>query len=147
MKRKLDDGKKRDGSEWKNAYRKYWLRLVLLRGAKRKIITAGRVKVNGKTVRELGTKVDERARIQVDGKLIKREQKVYLLFYKPRGVVTTMKDPEGRRTVADFVRDVPERVFPVGRLDYNTEGLLLLTNDGDLAQALMHPSHGGQQNL
>ncbi|XOQ52887.1 MAG: Pseudouridine synthase [Succiniclasticum sp.] len=107
-----------------------------------KYITAGRVKVNGKTVRELGTKVDERARIQVDGKLIKREQKVYLLFYKPRGVVTTMKDPEGRRTVADFVRDVPERVFPVGRLDYNTEGLLLLTNDGDLAQALMHPSHG-----
>jgi 23S rRNA pseudouridine2605 synthase len=86
-----------------------------------KYITAGRVKVNGKTVRELGTKVDERARIQVDGKLIKREQKVYLLFYKPRGVVTTMKDPEGRRTVADFVRDVPERVFPVGRLDYNTE--------------------------
>lgn len=107
-----------------------------------KYITAGRVKVNGKVVRELGTKVDERAYIQVDGKPVKREHKVYLLFYKPRGVVTTMKDPEGRRTVADYVRDVPERVFPVGRLDYNTEGLLLLTNDGDLAQAMMHPSHG-----
>ena len=106
-----------------------------------KYILAGRVKVNGKIVKELGTKVGEKAFILVDGKPIKREKKAYYLFYKPRGVVTTMTDPQGRRTVADFAKDLPERVFPVGRLDYNTEGLLLLTNDGDLAQKLTHPKH------
>lgn len=104
-------------------------------------ITAGRVKVNGKVVKELGTKVGPNAFIMVDGHPIHRERKTYLLFYKPRGVVTTMKDPEGRKTVADYVKDIPQRVYPVGRLDYNTEGLLLLTNDGELAQALTHPSH------
>lgn len=106
-----------------------------------KYILAGRVKVNGKTVKELGTKVSEKSFITVDGKPIKRERKAYYLFYKPRGVVTTMSDPQGRRTVQDFVKDLPQRVFPVGRLDYNTEGLLLLTNDGALAQGLTHPSH------
>lgn len=107
-----------------------------------KIIAAGRVRVNNKVVTEMGLKVDpERCRIMVDGKLIKAESKVYYMFYKPRGVVTTMNDPQGRRTIADFVEALPERVFPVGRLDYNTEGLLLLTNDGELAQRLMHPSH------
>lgn len=107
-----------------------------------KIITAGRVRVNGKVVTELGSKFDPaRTRIMVDGKPIKAENKAYYMFYKPRGVVTTMSDPENRRSIADFVKDLPERVFPVGRLDYNTEGLLLLTNDGALAQALMHPSH------
>ena len=107
-----------------------------------KVITAGRVRVNGKLVTELGTKVDpKKARITVDGKPIKVESKVYYLFNKPRGVVTTMSDPQGRRTVADFMQDSKERVFPVGRLDYNTEGLLLMTNDGELAQKLMHPSH------
>ena len=104
-------------------------------------ITAGRVKVNGKVVKELGTKVGPDAFIMVDGHPIRRERKTYLLFYKPRGVVTTMKDPEGRKTIADYVKDIPQRVYPVGRLDYNTEGLLLLTNDGDLAQAMTHPSH------
>jgi len=104
-------------------------------------ITAGRVKVNGKVVKELGTKVGPDASIMVDGHPIRRERKTYLLFYKPRGVVTTMKDPEGRKTIADYVKDIPQRVYPVGRLDYNTEGLLLLTNDGDLAQAMTHPSH------
>ena len=104
-------------------------------------ITAGRVKVNGKVVKEGGTKVGPNAFIMVDGHPIHRERKTYLLFYKPRGVVTTMKDPEGRKTVADYVKDIPQRVYPVGRLDYNTEGLLLLTNDGELAQALTHPSH------
>ena len=104
-------------------------------------ILAGRVKVNGKVVKELGTKVGPDAFIMVDGHPIHRERKTYLLFYKPRGVVTTMKDPEGRKTVADYVKDIPQRVYPVGRLDYNTEGLLLLTNDGELAQALTHPSH------
>ncbi len=107
-----------------------------------KIITAGRVRVNGKIVTELGSKYDASCvKISVDGKPIKAEMKVYYMFYKPRGVVTTMNDPQNRRSIADFVQDLPERVFPVGRLDYNTEGLLLLTNDGALAQALMHPSH------
>ena len=104
-------------------------------------ITAGRVKVNGKVVKELGTKVGPNAFITVDGHPVHRERKTYLLFYKPRGVVTTMKDPEGRKSIADFVKDIPQRVYPVGRLDYNTEGLLLLTNDGELAQAMTHPSH------
>ena len=107
-----------------------------------KIILAGRVRVNGKKITELGSKFDASAcRITVDGNPIAQEEKVYFAFYKPRGVVTTMKDPQGRRSIADFVENLPERVFPVGRLDYNTEGLLLLTNDGELAQALMHPSH------
>ena len=89
-------------------------------------ITAGRVKVNGKVVKELGTKVGPNAFITVDGHPVHRERKTYLLFYKPRGVVTTMKDPEGRKSIADFVKDIPQRVYPVGRLDYNTEGLLLI---------------------
>ena len=106
-----------------------------------KIITAGRVRVNGKVVTELGCKFDAaKVRISVDGKTIAQEAKAYYMFYKPRGVVTTMSDPQNRRSIADFVQNLPERVFPVGRLDFNTEGLLL-TNDGALAQALMHPSH------
>lgn len=107
-----------------------------------KYITAGRVAVNGKKITELGYKCDAaRCRITVDGNPIAAERKVYYLFYKPRGVVTTMSDPQGRRSIADFVSELPQRLFPVGRLDYNTEGLLLLTNDGELAQALTHPSH------
>jgi len=106
-----------------------------------KIILAGRVKVNGKLIKELGAKFGSKAFITVDGKPIKNEKKVYYIFYKPRGVVTTMVDPRGRRTVADFLSDLTERVFPVGRLDYNTEGLLLLTNDGELAQNLTHPKN------
>ena len=107
-----------------------------------KYITAGRVAVNGKRITELGYKCDAaKCRITVDGNPIAAESKAYYLFYKPRGVVTTMSDPQGRRSIADFIKDMPQRLFPVGRLDYNTEGLLLLTNDGALAQALMHPSH------
>ena len=107
-----------------------------------KIILAGRVTVNGKTITELGQKFDAaKCRIAVDGKLLAEEEKVYYLFNKPRGVVTTMKDEKGRKCIADFVKDLPVRVYAVGRLDYNTEGLLILTNDGELAQALMHPSH------
>jgi|GEM_PF-63319 len=83
----------------------------------------------------------DKVSISVDGKPIAQEAKAYYMFYKPRGVVTTMSDPQNRRSIADFVQNLPERVFPVGRLDFNTEGLLLLTNDGALAQALMHPSH------
>ena len=106
-----------------------------------KIILAGRVKVNGKLIKELGAKFGPKAFITVDGKPIKNEKKVYYIFYKPRAVVTTMVDPQGRRTVADFLGNLTERVFPVGRLDYNTEGLLLLTNDGELAQKLTHPKN------
>ncbi|WP_305048674.1 pseudouridine synthase [Geotalea toluenoxydans] len=97
-----------------------------------KIITAGRVAVNGQVVTELGSKADaESDRITLDGKPIRQEsRKRYLLLYKPVGYMTTMKDPEGRPIVTDLLKDVKERVYPVGRLDYNTEGLLLLTNDG-----------------
>ncbi|HEY3425076.1 MAG TPA: pseudouridine synthase [Negativicutes bacterium] len=107
-----------------------------------KLIQAGHVSVNGKVVTELGTKVrPERDRVAVDGKLIKIEQQVYILLNKPKGVVTTSDDPQGRQTVLDLVKDIPQRVYPVGRLDYNTEGLLLMTNDGALTHILIHPSH------
>jgi len=108
-----------------------------------KIITDGRVAVNGSVVTELGTKADpDQDIITVDGKpLTIEEQRVYLLLYKPVGYMTTMKDPEGRPIVSDLLKGVKERVYPIGRLDYNTEGLLLLTNDGELANQLMHPSH------
>lgn len=99
------------------------------------------MQVNGKTVHELGTRVDPAAdRITVEGKPVKPStQKIYVIFYKPENVLTTMEDPEGRPTVADFMEQLPVRVFPVGRLDWDTEGLLLLTNDGDFAQKVMHP--------
>jgi pseudouridine synthase len=107
------------------------------------LILQGRVTVNGKMVTELGSKADaEKDHIKVDGKLILPKQpQVYLMLNKPRGYVTTLSDPEGRPTVLDLLKGVRHRVFPVGRLDYDTEGLLLLTNDGDLAHAMMHPSY------
>lgn len=108
-----------------------------------KIIADGRVAVNGVVVTELGTKADpDTDSITVDGKaLTVEEQRVYILLYKPVGYMTTMKDPEGRPIVTDLLKGVRERVYPIGRLDYNTEGLLLLTNDGAMANMLMHPSH------
>ncbi|MDT8901182.1 pseudouridine synthase [Anaeroselena agilis] len=106
------------------------------------LITAGRVTVNGRVVAELGAKVEPgRDIVAVDGQTIAGEEKYYLLLNKPRGVVTTLSDPRGRKTVAELIADVPARLYPVGRLDYNTEGLLLLTNDGRLTHALTHPSH------
>jgi 23S rRNA pseudouridine2605 synthase len=110
-------------------------------------ITEGRVEVNGQIVRELGTKVDARKDlIRVDGKLIAdAEEPVYLVLYKPAGVVTTLADPEGRPTVATLLKGVPQRVYPVGRLDYDAEGALLLTNDGDLAHKLTHPRFGARR--
>ena len=107
------------------------------------LILAGRVTVNGENVRELGTKVSAGDLITVDGKKLEEEkmQRVYILLNKPKGYVTTVKDPEGRRTVMDLVSGVKERIYPVGRLDYDTEGLLLLTNDGEIGFALTHPSH------
>jgi 23S rRNA pseudouridine2605 synthase len=105
------------------------------------LIAEGRVTVNGK-IATLGTKADiEKDHIKVDGKLICRpEKKVYLIFNKPRGVVTSLYDPEGRPTIKNFIKDVRLRVFPVGRLDYDSEGLLLITNDGDFAYSILHPS-------
>jgi 23S rRNA pseudouridine2605 synthase len=102
------------------------------------------VTVNGHVVRELGTRADpKRDRITVDGRPVRSaEQPVYLLLNKPTGVVTTLADPQGRPTIADLLRGVRQRVFPVGRLDFNTQGLLLLTNDGELALRLTHPRYG-----
>ena len=107
------------------------------------IIQQGRVTVNGTVVTELGTKADpESDVIAVDGQpLTVEEKRVYILLYKPVGYMTTLKDPEGRPIVTDLLTGIKERVYPIGRLDYNTEGLLLLTNDGGLANTLMHPSH------
>lgn len=107
------------------------------------LILAGRVSVNGKIVDELGAKADWLTdRIELDGKQLNRVQPVYLLMNKPYGVITSLYDPQGRKTVADLVAaaGVTDRVYPVGRLDYDTEGLLLLTNDGALTQSLSHPS-------
>ncbi len=102
------------------------------------MIAAGRVTVNGKIVDELGAKADlDRDHIKVDGRLVRPPRNlVYLALNKPVGVVTTLSDPQGRRTVMDLLRGVKERVYPVGRLDYHSEGLLLLTNDGEFANAL-----------
>ena len=102
------------------------------------LITQGRVTVNGQTVSELGSKADlERDHIKVDGKPLRSpDHHIYLLLNKPRGYVTTVKDPEGRPTVMDLVRNVGERIYLIGRLDYSTEGLLPLTNDGELANKL-----------
>lgn len=107
------------------------------------LITDGRVKVNGKVVTELGSRVDgAKDLVLVDGKLVSASsERRYFLLYKPPGVVTTMSDPEGRPTIADYARETGGRVFPVGRLDYDAEGALLLTDDGELANKLMHPSH------
>jgi len=105
------------------------------------LIVEGRVTVNGQTA-VIGMKADPlRDHIKVDGKLLTRpEKKVYYIFNKPRGVVTSMSDPQGRPTVNDFLRGIRQRVYPVGRLDYDSEGMLILTNDGELAHAILHPS-------
>jgi 23S rRNA pseudouridine2605 synthase len=116
---------------------------VASRRLSEELITQGRVSVNGRVITELGTKADpSRDEIKVDGRRIKLEQRrVYILLNKPRGYVTTRSDPEGRPTVMDLVKRVREYVYPVGRLDYDSEGLLLLTNDGELAARLTHPRH------
>jgi len=105
-------------------------------------ITEGRVKVNGKVITELGAKADaEQDVIKLGNKVVRPPAvKIYLLMNKPRGCITTLKDPQGRQTVIDILGRGAPRVFPVGRLDYETEGLLLLTNDGEFANAVMHPS-------
>src|SRR3954469_19842593 len=108
------------------------------------MIREGRVTLNGRVVTALGTRADpDRDHIKVDGKLItKAEPPRYTLLYKPKEVMTTVEDPQGRRTVIELVRGIRERIYPVGRLDYHSEGLVLLTNDGDLAFKVSHPTHG-----
>src|SRR5258707_2467270 len=108
------------------------------------MIREGRVTVNGTVVTELGSRADAgRDHIKVDGKLITHaEAHRYILLYKPKEVMTTVSDPQGRRTVIDLVRGIRERIYPVGRLDFHSEGLILLTNDGELAFKVSHPTHG-----
>ena len=108
------------------------------------MIREGRVTVNGEVVTELGTKADPaRDHVKVDGKLITRpETHRYILLYKPKEVMTTVDDPQGRRTVIDLIKGVRERIYPVGRLDFHSEGLILLTNDGLFANHVAHPKNG-----
>ena len=117
---------------------------IASRRASEQLMLDGRVTVNGATVRELGTKADPASDdIRVDGRRVKIvEHHRYLLLNKPRGYVTSRSDPQQRPTVLDLLRGVREYVYPVGRLDFETEGLLLLTNDGELAARLTHPRHG-----
>ena len=117
---------------------------IASRRASEQLMVDGRVTVNGTTIRELGTKADPaRDDIRVDGRRIKvAERRLYLLVNKPRGYVSTRSDPEKRPTVLDLLQGIREYVYPVGRLDYDSEGLIILTNDGDLAAKLTHPRHG-----
>lgn len=104
------------------------------------LIRQGRVKVNGEVVSELGFKVKQGDLILVDDKALEGENKVYYVFYKPKGCICSLNDELGRETVIDYFSDVKERIYPVGRLDYDTTGLLLMTNDGEFANLMMHPS-------
>jgi 23S rRNA pseudouridine2605 synthase len=116
---------------------------VASRRAAEELIRQGRVSVNGVTVTEMGTKAEASDDIRVDGRRLKGPERLrYVLLNKPRGVVTTRSDPGRRKTVLDLLAGVTEYVYPVGRLDYDSEGLLLLTNDGQLAAELTHPRHG-----
>lgn len=103
------------------------------------LIAAGRVKVNNKQVKELGFKVDDNDVIKIDDKILKNEEKVYFILNKPKNIISSAKDEKGRKTVVDLI-DTKERIYPIGRLDFDSSGLLLLTNDGELTQSLLHPS-------
>lgn len=116
---------------------------IASRRAAEELISTGHVRVNGKIVRVLGTSVEERDAVAVDGKRVGLPRKhTYIVLNKPAGVVTTMRDPEGRRTVGDLLPKGLPRIVPVGRLDYDTSGVLLMTNDGELAHVLTHPRFG-----
>lgn len=108
------------------------------------LISKGRITVDGKTVNTMGLKINpDKQRVFFDGKQVSFEkEKIYYLLNKPKGYVTTVSDPQGRPIVTDLIKDISERIFPVGRLDLDTEGALLLTNDGELAQKMQHPSYG-----
>lgn len=105
------------------------------------LITQGRVKVNGKVVTELGVQVNQTDLIEVDNIPVDREEPVYFLLNKPRNMITAVSDDKGRPVVTDLFVGVKQRIYPVGRLDYDTTGVLILTNDGELSQLLMHPKH------
>ncbi len=106
------------------------------------MILEGKVTVNGVVIDQMGVQVEEGDEVRVEGKIIRPEsQKRYVMYHKPAGEVTTVSDPEGRAAVLDHFRDYPVRLYPVGRLDYDSEGLLLLTNDGALTERMLHPSH------
>jgi len=104
------------------------------------LIKEGKVRVNDKVVKELGVKVNPNDKIEVEGIPVEREKPVYFLLYKPRGVISSVSDDKGRKVATDFFPYIEERIYPVGRLDYDTSGLLLMTNDGEFANALMHPA-------
>lgn len=114
---------------------------VASRRAAERLIAEGHITVDGQRVTEMGTQVEIGQDIRVDGRLVTPEpEKCYIMYHKPAGEVTTVSDPEGRATVLDKFRDYPVRLYPVGRLDYDSEGLLLLTNDGELTERMLHPS-------
>jgi 23S rRNA pseudouridine2605 synthase len=128
----------------KERLQKYMARCgVASRRSSEKIIAQGRVTVNGKIVREMGTKIDPRLDlVRVDGKVITPDSEgIYIKLNKPAGYITSVSDPQGRPTVLDLIGDIGSRVYPIGRLDYESEGLLLLTNDGELAYRLTHPKY------
>jgi len=110
------------------------------------LIAAGLVEVNGKTITEMGYKVKPEDEVKFNGTQLKQEEKVYILLNKPKGFITTVDDPKARKTVMDLVGGATkERIYPVGRLDRKTTGVLLFTNDGDIAKKLTHPSHGARK--
>lgn len=110
------------------------------------LITEGKVTVNGQTVTELGTKVKPSDIIEVEGIPLENPEKIYILFHKPTGVITSVSDEKGRKVVTDYFPGLNLRIFPVGRLDYDTSGLLLLTNDGDFANQMTHPKYKMKKN-
>ncbi|EFS17577.1 pseudouridine synthase [Staphylococcus capitis] len=105
------------------------------------LITEGKVKVNGQVVTELGTKVSHSDTVEVEGIKIEQEDKMYILFYKPTQVITSVSDDLGRKVVTDYFEDIETRIYPVGRLDYDTSGVLLLTNDGEFTNLMTHPRY------
>lgn len=114
---------------------------VASRRAAEKLITEGRIAVNGIVVTTLGSKVVLTDQVTFDGRLLSIEEHVYYIFHKPLNTISTKRDPQGRKTIYDYFKDVDERLFSVGRLDYETTGLILLTNDGEYADKIMHPSN------
>ncbi|WP_002149417.1 23S rRNA pseudouridine(2605) synthase RluB [Bacillus cereus] len=105
------------------------------------LIQQGKVKVNGKIVKELGTKVTPQDKVEVNNIPLEKEEPIYFLLYKPTGVISSVSDDKGRNVVTDFFPEIRQRLFPIGRLDYDTSGVLLMTNDGEFANVLMHPRY------
>lgn len=115
---------------------------VASRRKSEELILKGKVKVNGVVVKELGTRVSATDRVEVEGVQITKEEPVYYLLYKPRGVISTANDEKGRKTVLDFFPGIEQRLYPVGRLDYDTSGVIILTNDGEFSYLMTHPKFG-----